>query len=275
MNKIIYGFWAIIIVILIGIMDYIAGKELSLYLLYLFPIYYATWNLGRFFGIFISFFISIVWIVVDWQFNFPNISYGYSIYDFFVRFALFSLISILLSNNKKLLDVERKSARIDKKTGALNEKALYEILEIELIRLERHNISLCIVYFDMDKFKSVNDVYGHAAGDRVLVIFSEVVTVNIRAEDSFSRIGGDEFVLILPYSAIDNAFSVVGRIKTSFYARIDGYDVTLSTGIVEVKKSQPISELIHIADEEMYNSKKKGADSISFRRIPESMESVL
>ena len=129
------------------------------------------------------------------------------------------------------------AAHLDSITGLANHRQLQRTLDQEVARARRRSATVGVVFCDLDRFKSVNDVYGHAAGDRVLTILAGVFSESLRREDSAARYGGDEFVCVLPGADREEANAVGQRIASSFEARVRAdtelaaSGVTISCGI--------------------------------------------
>jgi len=117
---------------------------------------------------------------------------------------------------------------------------------------------------DIDHFKQINDNYGHAAGDAVLLQIGRLVRANMRPADSAARIGGEEFVLILPQTLLPGAISAVERLREAVASASFEYDggalpqVTVSLGLVELERSADSLELIARADDTLYAAKQSG-----------------
>lgn len=160
-------------------------------------------------------------------------------------------------------DVERlekleRRASYDVLTNMLNRRALEEILNSELERSQRSSAVLSIAFFDVDHFKSINDTYGHDAGDRLLRDLSDCVDRNKRTHDVFGRWGGDEFLLLLPQTNALEAAIVVQRIRDAIARELPG--ITLSFGISSSADAGSTSDLLSHADAGVYRSKKLGGD---------------
>ena len=101
----------------------------------------------------------------------------------------------------------RASSRSDPLTGVANSRVFLELLKREIARARRYKRPLTLAYLDLDNFKSVNDILGHAMGDKVLQTVVSTVNANIRVTDVVGRLGGDEFVLLLPETDMQGARS--------------------------------------------------------------------
>ncbi len=101
----------------------------------------------------------------------------------------------------------------DELTGLLNRRALVERLEEEISRARRHGAPLSLIYADVDEFKEVNDRFGHAVGDEFLILVAETLTLTLRPTDHVARMGGDEFVVVLPETDSAGAEALASRIS--------------------------------------------------------------
>jgi diguanylate cyclase (GGDEF)-like protein/PAS domain S-box-containing protein len=157
-----------------------------------------------------------------------------------------------------------KLAITDTLTGLYNCRHFYNVIKGELSRLkryQRHIISL--VYIDVDKFKEYNDSEGHQMGDRVLKSLGEVINLCIRKDvDAGFRYGGDEFVIIMPDTTMEQAKIGAQRIQKQFAAFKFG-QTSLSIGIAEAEPEDDEKNFVRRADFAMYRSKKKGKNRIT------------
>ncbi len=166
--------------------------------------------------------------------------------------------------NKWYLKSLEESAIVDGMTGLLNHRAAMDQLEYQINVVKRSGNPLSLTYIDLNDLKSVNDTLGHRKGDQMILLAADSIEKAIRKTDIAARIGGDEFLVILPGLARDNAREVIQRIE-SFYAQksqeIFNREFTLSWGISIWKEGSDTGEnMINRADKEMYKMKqqKKG-----------------
>jgi len=153
--------------------------------------------------------------------------------------------------------------RIDALTGAGNRRALWDTVPREVARARRQDGSVCLLLIDLDRFKKVNDTFGHAAGDRLLQAFADVVRQHTRvSDDQLFRIGGDEFVVVLPGADSARAAEVAERLHRTFAIHgpqvVVGAEVGCSVGVAELGRDEEPDAWIHRADRAMYQAKSEG-----------------
>ncbi len=148
----------------------------------------------------------------------------------------------------------------DTLTGLLNRRGLYEIAERLFDRALGHGEKIVVMFADMDKFKSINDTFGHPAGDQVLRELGTILRESLRAHDIASRYGGDEFVLILSNTSLDEAEYVAHRIqekvKTSAQARGQDISVTIAYGEAPTHGAT-LDTVLETVDQALYQAKLK------------------
>ncbi|WPD22605.1 MAG: GGDEF domain-containing protein [Candidatus Electrothrix scaldis] len=157
----------------------------------------------------------------------------------------------------------KELSRTDQLTKLYNRRAMISILNQELNTALINNTPLSFVYFDVDKFKHINDTQGHIVGDQILQKVAHALRTSIRKSDFPCRYGGDEFCIILPGCIRENAKKVCDQLITAFRKEAPG--VSLSIGITEVSPSEKIEpeELIKRTDQKMYLGKKKNGFQIN------------
>lgn len=170
-------------------------------------------------------------------------------------------LALALSNAKAYAEAERL-CNIDDLTQLYNSRYLYQILETEMKRARRYKIPLSIVFIDLDGFKQVNDTNGHLCGSATLTEVAKLMTGLVRETDVVARYGGDEFVIVLPETQVENAAMIAERIRSRIEAHIfrGGGDMeiylTASFGVASYPEhaSTPAA-LIRCADKAMYTAK--------------------
>lgn len=149
----------------------------------------------------------------------------------------------------------------DALTGCFSRRYFLARAEQEFLRARRYEHQLCVVMMDLNQFKSINDQYGHMAGDAVLMAFSNMVMEQKRHSDSLGRLGGEEFALLLPETSLENANFVARRIQETWanvVTDFSGHSIrsSVSVGVAELgQHSQNFEEMLHLADMFMYQKK--------------------
>ena len=134
-----------------------------------------------------------------------------------------------------------------------------------------------VLLVDLDHFKSINDRFGHTVGDKVLQIFARIAQANLRQTDLVGRLGGEEFVVVLPDASIDNAYLVADRLRNAFAvgaAVIDdqALHATASIGVsVIVDPAQDLAKLITLADQALYLAKARGRNRVEVAPVEVSL----
>jgi diguanylate cyclase len=164
---------------------------------------------------------------------------------------------------RQSIEVERKKAYNDALTGVPNRMAFDERIQHEYQRWQRYNSKLTLCLVDIDKFKGVNDTYGHKAGDIVLKTIAEKCASKVRKSDYFCRYGGEEFALILPETGLSAAITVAETLRESiercsFQYGDQDVNVTISCGLAEVKGKDNLDKVFKRADRALYKAKDSG-----------------
>lgn len=185
--------------------------------------------------------------------------------DVVVTVAVVAIVVRVLSERNHLL-VRRLAgeARVDTLTGLLNRRGFRERMEIELAHSRRSGDSMAVVSLDVDYFKRVNDEWGHDTGDRVLARIGEVLRELSRETDVVARMGGEEFVALLPGcdAAEAEAFAERVRARLSSTRGVDVPRVSVSAGIAAERAPADADELLRRADTALYAAKRAGRDRV-------------
>ncbi|MBI5965338.1 MAG: diguanylate cyclase [Chloroflexi bacterium] len=162
---------------------------------------------------------------------------------------------------RQSLAYEQQLARTDSLTGISNRHHFFELASRAFSSAARYQRPLAIIMFDVDHLKEVNDSFGHAAGDTMLMQIAQVASAEMRSVDVLARYGGDEFIILLPETSARQAQFIAERICVS--ARPLG--ITLSIGIAEFQHNpldENVDRMINRADKALYKAKEKGRNSI-------------
>ena len=163
--------------------------------------------------------------------------------------------------------------RTDPLTGALNRRGFDELVERELARAGRHGHPLALALIDLDDFHQTNTAHGHAGGDAVLRHLVAVCQLHLRSTDAIARIGGDEFVLLLPETPAADSMSTLLRLQRSLAQRPLQLDDTrvlvhFSAGVAQWHAGEPVDGLLRRADAALYAAKRVGKNRVQAADAP-------
>lgn len=249
-------------------LDYITGYEVAFSVFYLLPVTLTAFFFKRGYGIFIAAICSLLWGYIN-QTAGQKFSHEWILYwNEFTRFAYFAFTVILFCDLHDAIHKEKELAMIDPLTGIFNRRMFYSEIKRELAQLKRYKRTFCVVYIDMDKFKSVNDTFGHAVGDKVIETAASTLRKQTRDTDVIARLGGDEFGIIMPQTDFQQAELVLARLKENLNAtmRGQGWPVTASMGVNVVDEVMSLDEIIDSADQLMFKVKKEGGNNIQYNK---------
>jgi diguanylate cyclase (GGDEF)-like protein len=154
---------------------------------------------------------------------------------------------------------QASEARIDSLTGLANRRALEEILAAEISRAQRFQHQLAVVLLDLDRFKEINDSFGHAAGDVMLRTVSRLLNSLARQGDTVARWGGEEFVAVLPETDLDGARRFAERLRRTIEANpVGDMRTSASCGVATMLPDDSVDALLGAADQALYQAKSNG-----------------
>lgn len=188
------------------------------------------------------------------------------VYQLLIISTTFSLAWIVSGH---LLKELKDQATQDPLTKVFNRRALEEIVNLEHSRSMRNQAPLSVIMLDIDRFKELNDSYGHNAGDRVLVEVAELLTKSTRGHDSIARFGGEEFIVLLPETNINQARLIAEKLRMKIasqafsFARASDIAVTASFGVTacELEKESWLN-VLERADGALYKAKENGRNRV-------------
>lgn len=165
------------------------------------------------------------------------------------------------------LSSEKRLAMLDPVTRIPNRLAWDHRFKAECERFKRFRQSIVVVAWDIDHFKSVNDGFGHRAGDRVLAVVAETLGASIRSSDFVARYGGEEFAMLLPGTSLEDAMKLTDKVRLAvadigFHFRGKPVRVTISGGITEMRKDDAGESVFERADKALYQAKERGRNCV-------------
>jgi diguanylate cyclase (GGDEF)-like protein len=167
-----------------------------------------------------------------------------------------------------ILKQAERNAITDALTGLRNRHWMQDMFERELIRARTGRLNLCLMMADIDKFKKLNDEYGHIAGDRVLASIADSLRQHLRPTDLIARFGGDEFAILLPGLTLAEARATAERIRKNLARYSDPShprSVTVSIGLTDLDESDNLHRILDRADAALYDAKQRGRNRVAVR----------
>lgn len=182
--------------------------------------------------------------------------------DSVIRVVAVFIIILVTFYTYKIIEDRSKAYNEDYLTKLYSRRHHDRQLDMHIRKLNRKGGDLSIMMIDVDDFKTINDFYGHEAGDKMLKYVAGVIKGNLRKTDISSRIGGDEFNIILPGTSLEDTEKVALRIISDLESRKDELKVSVSIGVAKWEKSMDSSILTKIADQAMYKAKESGRNQV-------------
>lgn len=227
----------------------------------------TAWAVGRDAGLAFSVLSASTWLVSN-ILSGQSFSNGFiGVWNTLIRFGFYAVVTVLLAELRHALDEERLLANTDPLTGALNRRSFNEVAEKRMIISEVNRHPYTMVYIDLDNFKTVNDILGHAVGDLVLKTVVDILQQQIRNTDFLARLGGDEFAVLLSDIDQKHAQSIVQRLQSALVEKmkINEWAITFSIGVLTVlSMPESVDQLVSMTDALMYDVKGKGKNAVQY-----------
>jgi diguanylate cyclase (GGDEF)-like protein len=253
----------------LGYADYLTGAEIAFTLLYLIPISWAAWRRDVIAGLAISALATAEWFLVDSllrvQYRHPAVRY----WNGLVELGVFVSVVLLLSAVRRQLSRAESLARTDTLTGLLNRRAFLETGALELARARRFGQPVTLAFLDVDDFKTINDGFGHAAGDVVLATLARVVRLRLRAFDAAARWGGDELAILM-ISDEPGALVTLQDLqeRVALDPDLQRYRVRMTVGAVTFQHAPlDLAFALAEADARMYDAKRTGKGQLNHESL--------
>jgi diguanylate cyclase (GGDEF)-like protein len=246
----------------VACLDYAAGAKLLLSIFYLLPVMMvAWWTRSTLYGLLVALASAIAGPIVAYFLSFREVSLPVSVWNNGVRLTVFCVVLYLLHRMRRLNGRLEEMALSDELTGLVNLRGFRQVAALEIERSVRYEHELSLAYVDIDHFKDINDGRGHDEGDRVLQALAGIAKATARSSDTVARIGGDEFVILMPETGEEAAGAVITRLLEVVPQGVgrEGIRVTCSIGLACFRVAPASVELmLSAADRLMYSAKAAG-----------------
>jgi len=266
-NKLSLLLVGFVLIGVIGILDFLTGYEFAFSVFYILPIAWITWFTGRRLGLVASLLSACVWLGADLTSGHSYSNPIITIWNTFIRFAFFVIVTLLLSELRKVIAREGELARVDLLTGAVNSRFFYELAQKEIDRFERYKHPFTLAYIDLDNFKIANDQFGRTMGDQVLRTVVSSTKKCIRRTDMIARLGGDEFVLLLLETPPESAQAGITKVHDKLLEEMQQHNwpITFSVGVLTcIATPHTVDELVSMAEKLMYQVKHDDKNAILY-----------
>ncbi|MFH2011228.1 MAG: GGDEF domain-containing protein [Pseudomonadota bacterium] len=269
LDKRVLLFCSVILVFLLGYLDYLSGFEFSFSLFYLLPVSILAWFVNRNSALAVSLLSALAWFISNKLAGETTSHPFIALWNTIVRLGFFTIVSLLLTDLKQVINKERSLSRTDYLTGITNSRHFYELTSFELLRAKRYNHPITIAYIDLDNFKQINDQFGHSVGDVLLRVVAETLRTHLRQTDIVARMGGDEFVALLIETDEDSAKVAITKAQIALLETMEQrqWGVTFSIGAITFHVPPPgVDEALRQVDELMYTVKLSGKNNVRFEK---------
>lgn len=265
----------ILLLVLVALLDDFTGGELSFSVFYLIPILFAGVFISRRVGGVTSLAGAAVWGFLEVAERVYSAAW-IPLWNAGVRLIFFLAINELVYIARTALARERELSRRDSLTGVANGRVFAERLEQAIAQSKRDGQPFTIAYADLDRFKQVNDSFGHSEGDTLLRAVAETINRNLRTIDLVARLGGDEFGLLLTATGADGARTTLARIAESLKRETGGpWGVSATFGaVIFVKPPADADSAVKVADGLMYRGKSQERGTLLYMSWPTDLVEV-
>ena len=249
----------------LAVADVVTPPALNLTFAYIFVILLACWNIGTVAALIYAGLAFAMQVYALWDLRAPQITPVYWWIIVGNRLFTFLVVVVLTAPLRSLYRHQLASARLDSLTGAVNRRHFLEVLAVEIARSKRAQQPFTVAYLDCDDFKQVNDTRGHGEGDVLLRTAVETLKQNLRVIDTVARVGGDEFVVLLPSTSSEEAAFTMERLRADLNrvmaANSWAAGFSIGVGTFEGGERSP-DDVIACCDVLMYRAKGENKNSI-------------
>jgi len=251
---------SLVLLALIGWVDYATGNSFSFMPFYLLPVILATRHAGFSAGVAFSVLSGVIWLWADLAAGRGYSNILFPVWNAFVRIVFF-LSPVFFFELRNALAREVEESKRDYLTRIRNRKGFIEAAFVELERSKRYGHPFTAIMIDCDGFRGINDRFGHAEGDALLQASARTLRDNLRSCDVAARIGGDEFMILLPETGYEQSAKLIARLREQLSALMKRFNrqVTFCVGAITFEKPpQTVVELLKRCDMFLFSAKSKG-----------------
>jgi diguanylate cyclase (GGDEF)-like protein len=263
---------SVVLLACFGLIDAVTGSEISFSVFYLVPVLFAAVFVSRGAGRVMAVASAATWGYLDVATGHVYSAAWIPVWNSAVRLAFFLIISELVDTVRVVHARERELSRTDSLTGVANGRVFEERGNQVIAQSRRDGRPFTITYIDLDRFKHVNDSFGHSEGDRLLRAVATVIERDLRAADVVARLGGDEFGILMPDTGTEEARKSLERIAASL-AREAGEHWKVGATLGAVTFCSPpddVDSAVRLADALMYRGKAEGRGRVLQEAWPRS-----
>lgn len=259
---------SILLLLILSLSADLLANDCFLSPLLLIPVLIISWYGSNKSGLYLSVFTSVLLLTTHWIHNvFHGVSPSALVNALIILFTSF-FIAIIVTNFRDVHRIEVVAADTDTLTAIHSSRSFYANLANEILRSQRNGHIFSLVYIDVDNFKKINDTLGHSAGDRLLIETATILQNSMRSTDTIARIGGDEFVCLMPETEEAQAKTAVLKAKKNLSTTMKKHHwrVSFSIGVVTFNQlPDDVREAVNLADELMYSVKNAQKNDIAYR----------
>lgn len=249
---------ALLMAVMIASLDVIIGQHITLAPLLFLPVVLVSWYGSSAAGISLAAVSAMAWMIASGLVN-TRVAMWLLFVNGCIHFVAYFLLATIITKLRRIHQIEVIAADTDGLTQLLNPRGFYLQLANELLRAVRYNRVFSLAYIDIDNFKAINDLQGHAMGDKLLAEVAASLRASLRASDAVARMGGDEFACLLSETGADEAGMVFSKVRTNLSQNMARYHwpVGFSIGMVTFETPPAtIDVAMKIADVLMYSVKQ-------------------
>jgi diguanylate cyclase (GGDEF)-like protein len=250
------------------LLDRLMGNPNSFSYFYLIPIYAAAWYVGATAGVTIAALSFALMVMLDAGFESSAVARILRDSGSISTLLFFVLSALVTTRLRIAFQREHDLSSHDSLTGVFNRREFFHLAEVERLRAIRYARAITLVFMDLDDFKAVNDRFGHAAGDALLLTVAKTLKECVRGTDLVARLGGDEFILLMEETDAEAARRIVLKLREGLAEQLaqTSCPVTASMGVITfVTPPASVDEMVQAADDLMYTAKHTGGDRAIFR----------